>query len=374
MKKWLKWLIKQRRLLNRSPALVNIDISKSALFHNLNKFRGLAQKREIAPVLKANAYGHGLSLISHILKDEKVPFFVIDSYFEATALRNEGIETPLLIIGYVRPENIDKSKLKNIVYVISAIDSLKSIKSKAHIHLKIDTGMHRQGILPEEEKEAVKIIKNNSNIILEGICSHFADADNTDTKFTKNQINIWSNSVKYFKEQFPTLKYWHISNTSGIIFKEAQANLIRLGIGLYGIIEMKGIDLKPVLEMKTIISGIKKIKKGESIGYGCTFKSKEDMTIALLPLGYYEGIDRRLSNKGFVKIENEFCPIVGRVSMDITVIDISKIKNIKLGDEVTVISKIKQDKNSIENIAKICNTIPYEIAVHIAQHLRRVCC
>ena len=372
MKTWLKRAIKKlySRKEDMKP-LITIYISKKAIINNLNYFRKLAPKCEVAPVLKSNAYGHGLYMIANILKEERLPFLIIDSYFEARTLRNEGIENPLLIIGYATTEMIIKNHLSNIIFTISNLESLKNISKKTIIHLKIDTGMHRQGISIEEIDSAISIIKNNRNIELQGICSHLADADNTNNQsFTKKQISIWNNTVKIFRNHFPNLKYWHISNTSGHNYaKDIDANLTRLGIGLY-------LTPTPALMMETIISGIRKIKKGEYVGYGCTFEAKKDMGIATIPLGYFEGIDRRLSNKGFVKIEKNnktyFAPIIGRVSMNITTIDISNIPQMKIDDKVIVISNIAQDKNSIENRASNCDTIPYEIVVHIPPHLKRV--
>ncbi len=381
MKIWLKKVFKKIKhrvdgTANQS-SLITIFLSKSALLHNLKEFRRLAPHIEVAPVLKSNAYGHGLIPMAHALEKEHVPFLIIDSYFEAENLRNEGIKIPLLIIGYVRSENINQAALKNVSYVVSSLDTLHRIKSSTKIHLKIDTGMHRQGIMPEEKDQAVKMIKSNSNIILEGICSHFSDADNNNPSFTETQIDTWNILVDYFRNHFPSLVFWHISNTAGHAYiKKAETNLTRLGLGLYGINQGGQIDsivnLQPVLEMKTIITSIKKIKKGDCVGYGCTFIAPHDMTIATIPVGYYEGLDRRLSNKGLVKIENVFCLIIGRVSMNITTIDVSKVDQIKVGDEVIVMSSVKQDKNSIESISKDCNTIPYEIAVHIPSQLKRV--
>lgn len=378
MKRLIKKLAKIANYSRISTTpLISITISRSSLLHNLNQFRSMTPHRQVAPVLKSNAYGHKIDLIAHELENEHVPFYIIDSYFEAEALRNEGIKTPLLVIGYVREESINNSRLKNIVYVISSLDSLRSIKKKTRIHLKIDTGMCRQGILPSERSEAVSIIQNNQNIILEGICSHFSDADSTDTSFTNKQIKIWNDTVEYFKQKFKFIKYFHISASEGHIYKDAYTNMTRLGIGLYGLTNINGLILKPVLEMKTIITSIKKIKKGDQVGYGRTFTADRDMTIATLALGYYEGVDRRLSNIGFVKIIDKnnlenFCPIIGRVSMNITIIDISKVSGIEIGNEVIVISKNKTDKNSVENIAKLCSSIPYEIVVHIPQHLKRI--
>jgi alanine racemase len=232
--------------------------------------------------------------------------------------------------------------------------------------------MHRQGISPSEQAEAAEIIKKSPALYLEGTCSHFADADNADDTYTQKQISTWNKSVAYFRAEFPTLKYWHISASAGHIYKQAEANLTRLGIGLYGLINIAGLNLRPVLEMNTMITSIKKIHRGDRVGYGGTFTAPEDMTIATIPVGYYEGVDRRLSNIGFMKLGETECPIVGRVSMNITTIDVSKIPHAKIGDKIIVISRNKNDKNSVENIAKLCGIISYEIAVYVPSQLRRV--
>ena len=399
MKRLIKKLIRLSKIRGSTLPLVTITISKSALINNLNLFKEIAPNHQVAPVLKSNAYGHGLNIIAEELKNESIPFFVIDSYFEARALRSEGIKNPLLIIGYSTTESIVKNNLKNISFTITSLDGLKdlvkNVKKQTRIHLKIDTGMHRQGISPSEISEAIKIIKEQENlvisprkngmIVLEGICSHFSDADNPDNStdsnsfeqsFTKRQIITWNLAVKSFKNQFPDLKYWHISATSGSMYKEANTNVNRLGIGLYGLIDFNNFNLKPVLEMKTIVTCIRKIKKGETLGYNNTFTAQDNITIATIPVGYNEGIDRRLSNKGVIKIAKDgvttFCPILGRVSMNITIIDVSKIKDPKIGDEVIVFSSNKKEQNSIENVARDFNTISYEIVVHIPQHLRRI--
>ena len=358
-------------------SLVNIEISKSSLLNNLNEFRKIASEKGLAPVLKSNAYGHGLNIIGNLLDKESVEFFVIDSYFEAKKLRNDDIKTPLLIIGYTNTDSIIKNNLKNISFTIANLDTLREIaekiNKKTYIHLKFDTGMHRQGILYEDIDLAINLIKNNNKIILDGICSHLADADGETIDETEKQIEIWNSIVNKIKKELPNARYFHLSNTAGHNFiKKIQSNISRLGIGLYGISNIENLNLKPVLKIKTIITGIKNIKSGEKVGYNFTFEAKNNTKIATIPVGYFEAIDRRLSNKGFVKIDNKFCPIIGRVSMNITTIDISNTENIKLDDEVCVISNIKSDINSVENIAKTCNTIPYEILIHIPEHLKRV--
>jgi alanine racemase len=378
MKNLVRSLLKSR--FPYSP-VITVTINKEALRHNFNEFKKISGRAAVAPVLKSNAYGHGLVPVAQALEKEKAPMIIVDSYFEALTLRNEGITAPLLIIGYSPTATIVSNKLKNVKFTITNIDTLRDLSlsgvKDAVIHLKIDTGMNRQGITLDQIDEAMRLIKNSSRIRLEGILSHFADADNTDSSFTLGQIDKWNSCTKKFRDNFSTIDFFHLSATAGHFYTaNIDANLSRLGLGLYGIrqgaLVESALDIRPALEVKTVISGIKTIKKGDKVGYSTTYTASEDMVIATIPMGYFEGIDRRLSNKGFVKIGSSFAPIIGRVSMNITTVDISKIPNVKVNDEVIVISSNHLDPNSIEHIAKMCDTIPYEILVHIPQHLLRV--
>ena len=380
MRNLITWLSKRR--FPYEP-LITVEVSKSRLLHNLNEFRKIAPHGVVAPVLKSNAYGHGLMEIAHILRDEKnIPFCVVDSYFEAVALRAKGFKLPLLVIGYTRPDTIERSHLRDTVFTITSIDTLRSIENIEHlvrIHLKIDTGMHRQGIMPAEIDQAVTMIASNPLIKLEGVCSHLSDADNIDPSWTEGQIHIWNTAIKKIRNAFPLIKYTHLSATDGHRFsKEIDANVSRLGIGLYGLVDNASfkppLNLKPVLEIRTIITGIKKAHTNDTVGYGNTFKAEKDMTLATIPAGYFEGIDRRLSNKGSLLLGHSevLCPIVGRVSMNITTIDVSHDSTVKIGKPVVIISNDSSKPNSIQAIAKLCGTITYEIAVHIAQSLKRV--
>jgi alanine racemase len=442
MKDLLTWLSRQR--FPYQP-LISVEISNGRLLHNLHEFQLAAQKLKpgvsIAPVLKSNAYGHGLFEVAEILeknqnsmksrawhrlksgfkdlpstpiegKDLDIPFFVVDSYFEAVALRVHGIRTPLLIIGYTRPETIASSSLRDTAFTVTSLDTLRQFAEDepdcpespekdvhgrypirrfhhAHIHLKIDTGMRRQGILPEEADEAIKIIQGNPALVLEGICTHFCDADDPDGSFTEGQINLWDRKVKKFKAAFPHLRYFHAAATDGSsLSKDIYANVVRLGIGLYGLSENpvlnQSLNLEPVLEMKTILTGVKKFKSGETVGYGNTFEADKDMTISTIPVGYFEGIDRRSSSglsddganepNGFVQVgpNRVACPIIGRVSMNITTIDVSAVPKAIAGMEAVVISHNPNDPNSIASMARNCGTISYDIVVGIPAHLKRV--
>jgi alanine racemase len=411
MKRLLSWF---RRDKPGYDPLISVTLSRGRLIHNLHEFMRIAPGHQVAPVLKSNAYGHGLLEVARILEHENnilkkgspraklrtnvspchgpcpMPYFVVDSFYEASRLRAARIRTPILVIGYTRPEIILHSRIPRVHFVITSIDSLRHLggssllnphllNRKIPIHLKIDTGMHRQGLLPEEIEEAEKIIDNSPHIIVTGICSHLADADNADPSFSESQIHIWNRLVTRMRLIFPTIEHIHISNTDGHRFvSDSYATFSRLGIGLYGLTDGNAfsppLNLKPVMQVTSTISGIKKIRRDDAVGYASTFKAEHDMTIATIPFGYYEGMDRRLSNNGFVLVgpEHAACPIIGRVSMNITTIDVSHVPNISAGTEVTIISDGAQDYNSIVSIAKRCSTIAHEIAVHINGSLRRI--
>lgn len=375
----MKFLHFLRKLRPRYDTLVTVAVYRDRILRNLEVLRNGAGSNHIAPVLKSNAYGHGLTLVAKIIDNENLPFIIVDSYHEAMILRNEGIRSVVLIIGYTPLGNILKNKLRNVVFTIVGYEQLEKISKElvrsTDFHLKIDTGMRRQGILLKDIDKSMGLIRNNKSIRIVGICSHLADADGKTGNFTDSQINSWNNLVMEWKKEFPNTKYFHLSATATIICSEKiTANVARLGIGLYGIDPTEeGLmpNLKPVLEMKSVISGAKTIVKGDRVGYDITFEAPRAMRIATIPAGYYEGVDRRLSNKGFIKIGNAFCPVIGRVSMNITTIDITAISDIKLDTPVTIISSNPSDKNSFINNAQLAGTIAYELMVHIPQQLRR---
>jgi len=373
------FVIKKLKRLLRKPnqPLVKVLVFKTRLIENLKIFQLKYPNFAFAPVLKSNAYGHGLTEVAEILHKEKIPFFVVDSMFEAHALKSQGIKKPVLVIGYSTLGQVLSNHSKNIAVTIVSLGQLlefsKGLNKKTICHIKIDTGMHRQGILPEDFTGVAELVKANKHIVLEGVCSHFADADSEDENFSKKQIEIWQKAVGFFKENFLSIKYFHIANSAGVKYgADLQANVVRLGIGLYGFDQSGEVaGLKPTLGLKTIVSGVKTISNGDFVGYNNTFQAKNEMKIATLPVGYFEGVDRRLSGKGYVKIKNQFCPILGRVSMNIISVDASSVSGTRVGDEAVVISPEVKDKNSVENIAKECGTIPYDILVHIPGHLRR---
>ncbi len=364
---------------NPYETLIEVLVYKDNILHNLRQFQRAYRSVKFAPVIKSNGYGHGLVEIGKILDGQGSPFFMVNSIFEACELRKAKIKTPLLVLGYCTTESINNQKLRNISFGIISLDQLKDINRKiikpVVFHLKIDTGMRRQGLLPQQLDEAVKIIQKNKFIKVEGMSSHLADADGDTDEFSHKQIALWNSLAKKLPKELPSIKYKHLSNSAGADLNgKIDSNIGRLGISLYGynFSPRNPLNLKPALEMRSVISSIRKLKKGEKIGYNITFTAPKNMNVATVAGGYHEGLDRRLSSKGFMMVGKTVCPILGRVSMNITSIDISKVSNPRLDMPVTIMSKNPKDPNSVDNIAKLCHTIPYEILVKIPQYLKRV--
>lgn len=369
MRRILRFL---RSLQPKYDTLVNVVIFRDRLLKNFEILRAGSNGLGIAPVLKSNAYGHGLVEVAAVLDQQNCPFFVVDSYHEARVMRNAGIKSKILVIGFTPFDNIKRNRRKDAAFTITDLEQLRFLSehlSTAQIfHLKIDTGMHRQGIMPAEVEVAAKLIKTNRNIVLEGLCSHFADGENDD--YTNAQIQTWNPIVEKMTLEFP-LKFIHLAATTGLKhLSKIKSNTVRVGKGLYGLGNIAGTE--PALEMRAKITGIKKIRAGDAVGYGTTFRAEKEMVIGNLPVGYFEGVDRRLSNVGVVKYKDKFCKILGRVSMNITTIDLTDVSDAKAGGEVVVVSAHRDDPNSVENLAKLCGTIALDFVVHIPAHLRRV--
>jgi alanine racemase len=358
--------------------LNRIEVSSAALHHNytyLSKSSGLA----IAPVLKSNAYGHGLGLVAKALDDVKAPFFCVDSIYEGYELLKHGIKTPILIMGYVDPQNLQGKRLP-FSFAVSTKESLLAIaqyQSHAGIHIFVDTGINREGFSMKELASIMVLLQNMPHLHVEGLMGHFAASDKYTNPVTDQQIKNFQKAQELFSKARIPLKWIHHANSSGVLnyakYKDKIGNVARTGIALYGIDpENKNKDLKPALTFKTKLGQIKQIGKGEPVGYDFTFITAKPMTIGILPAGYNDGLERRLSNKGLVTIRGKVCPIIGLVSMNITVIDISSVKDPKVGEDVVIYANAVSAQNTFWRMAKVCETIPYTMLVQLRGATKRI--
>ncbi len=371
-------LIKNLFGLNYEP-LNLIRISKTSLYANHKYLSSINKNIKIAPVLKSNAYGHGIGLIGREIDKLNPPFICVDSLYEAYELFKNNVLSNILIMGFVHPESLNTKKLpfSYAVFNKELAQSINKFQPHAKIHIFVDTGMHREGISLENLPGFLNFLIKNTNLEIEGLMSHFAMGENIKNLETQFQIKSFEKARKILKDNEIIPKWIHIANSAGILnsknYKYALGNVARVGKSTYGIDPRRlNTKLKPALILTSKIAQIKDLKKGEKAGYDFTFTASKDIKTAIIPIGYYDGLDRRLSNKGFVRIKGKYCKIIGKISMNITVVDLSAVKHAKVGDDVLIYSDKPSDKNSVQNTAKLCGTIPYEILVHIERSTKRI--
>ncbi|MBP9702592.1 alanine racemase [Candidatus Woesebacteria bacterium] len=373
--------------LNTYKVLNEITINKQALTNNYRYFVSENPQAKVAVVAKANAYGHGLEEIARFL-DTNIhpPFICVDSLYEAYELLKLGIKNQILIMGYTNPENY--AVWKKLPFSFSVFDketliALNKHQPGAKIHIKLDTGMCRLGLQPEELPELIKTLKTCNNLVVEGVFSHFSQADNpSKITFTKRQIARFKMMAGELEAEGFEFKWKHIAASSGSSFlRDPYFNLIRLGLGFYGYTPFgphtkEGRhgrkNLKPALKLTTHIAQIKNVSLGSEVGYSGTYRTKQKEVLAIIPLGYNEGLTRRLSNKGSVTlVDNSVCQIVGNISMDMTTLRLPRGSKAKVGDEVVVISDIPSDLNSLSHHCQIIKDLEYSLLTGLHPSIRR---
>ncbi len=371
-----------KKILKREYQFLNvIELNRDNLLSNYRYLSSLDKQLQIAPVLKSNAYGHGLVQIGQMLDTVKVPFLCVDSLHEAYRLQQAGIKTPILIMGYVNPENLKFKRLPFhfVIYDLHVAEIINRYQPQAKIHIKVDTGMHRLGVPVAELDQFLRQLRGLPNIQIEGLISHFASAHSLKDPLFQKQLTGFKQALAICKKHNLPLKWKHLSATEALLNPETRkeiakvTNLARAGKAIYGYaLNTDDAHLKPVLKLKTHIAQIKQLQKGDTVGYDGTFTAKKATTIAVLPIGYNDGVDRRLSNKGTMQVNGKDCPIIGRVSMNISTIDISQVEDAFIGQEVVVISDQKTDCNSLQNFSIICDTIAHELLVHLEGSTKRI--
>jgi alanine racemase len=359
-----------------------IELSRSRLLANYDYFQKLCPSSQIWPVLKSNAYGHGLQPVVSVLKERQFEYFVVDSYHEALKIW-EVAPRKILLIAALHPDNFSNLNYKNLTLTIQDPYSLKklaSLRTPTRIHLKINTGMSRQGVEIEEIPQILRIILKNPQIELEGIYSHLADADNTDNSFTMIQESNFLRAIKLVRHNGVNPKFIHLAATSSSVkVNHHDFNAIRLGIGLYGINPLNPRDrdykklegIKPVLSFKSTVVKTRTLQKGDCVSYNCTYTAPSSRTIGIIPVGYYEGISRQLGNFASVKYHDKYYPVIGLVCMNMAVVDFGKTTP-ALFDEVEVISAESGDKNSIISYSRACHATAYELLAQLNSSTRRL--
>jgi len=341
----------------------------------------------VMAAVKANAYGHGAVECARRLEAEGVHWFGVALPEEGIELRSAGITKPILCLGgfWKGQETLCLQEgLTPVVYRPDMIESLDSAARDsgvvADVHLKVDTGMGRLGVRADALPEFCDALTRCRNLRLDGLMTHLAAADDPNREdFTKAQLDRFARAVKVVRERGFTPTYFHGANSAAAFgFPESRGNMVRPGATLYGFVRdvlpanIPAPPLRPVMSVRSRIMLLKKVDKGEKLGYDCTFETVRESLIATLPIGYDDGFPRALSNRGRVIVRGKFAPVVGRVSMDLTLIDVTDIADVSLNDQVTLLGREGELAITAEDIAELTGTISYEIACGISSRVPRI--
>jgi len=366
---------------NYRPTWAEIDLN--AIRYNTGRIRDILGKDTgIMAVVKANAYGHGIVEASGVLEKLKIGYLGVATLDEAMVLRRAKIKLPVLILGSVLPEEAEAAVRNNVTLTLCNKELLKALvntagkKLKPKVHIKVDTGMGRIGVWHERAIEFIMDSRKHDNIEIEGIYTHFSIAGR-DKFFTQYQIDAFENILKALRRLGIPIRLRHAANSIACVdWKKSHLNMVRPGIIIYGIYPKRNfprrIDLKPAFSLKTKIVFIKSAPPGRSISYGRTYITQSHTKIATLPIGYADGYGRILSNRAEVLVRGHRAPVVGKVTMDQTMIEVAHIKNVKVGDEVVLVGKQKNEEIRLEKLARLAGTIPYEIVTGITSRVPRL--
>lgn len=369
-----------------SKAIINLDNYR----HNLEEIRSkLSDNVKIMAVVKANAYGHGLVELAKAAIDVGAEYLGIVSIGELKRLREAGIESPCLILNYLDIDSIKEAIEINAsvtamdpVFIQALQDQAQAANKTVSVHLKIDSGLHRAGCSPAESVLLARQIVDSPNLDLSGIFTHLAESEDVDTTYTTMQLKVFNECIKEIQSQGINTGLLHCSNSAAILaHPKAHFDMVRPGILTYGINPFPKEHTEytyvqshflPVLEIRSKVVYIRKLEVGESVGYNRRWCAEKPSTVALIPIGYGDGYRRTPFNAGYMLVAGSRCPIIGTVSMDQTIIDITDVLNVEVNDEVVILGSQNNSSITIDDIASAYQTINYEVATSLTDRIERL--
>lgn len=369
--------------MERTWAEIDLDALKS----NIQNIRKITDpKAKIMAVVKADAYGHGYLECCHTLLEGGADCFAVATVSEAKQLRRKGIDVPVLILGITFPEDAEEIVKNDIMTNVSSLeyakclsDAAKSLQKPVKIHIKVDTGMSRLGLLTgnyeEETVEEILAISKLPFIEIDGLFSHFACADEENREYTELQFKKFTSLIDKLSKKGIEIPCKHIANSAAIMmYPEMHLDMVRAGVVLYGCYPSEEVDkeklsIKPVMTLKSRITHIKEVEAGTGVSYGKTYITDRKTKVATVPVGYADGYLRCLSHKAKIEIGGQLCDVIGRICMDQCMIDVTNVNNINVGDEVILFGN---GKISADDIAKSMDTINYEVLCLVSKRIPRI--
>lgn len=362
-----------------TAALINL----LALDHNFQEVRGRAGGRKVLAVVKAQAYGHGAVAVSRRLVDLGAGMLGVALVEEGRELREAGIHAPVLIMGAVFPGQADEVVRLGLTPAVASLAVARALSQAAQrrqapvaVHIKIDTGMGRIGLSPEAAPDLIAEVMELEGVRVEGLMTHFADADLRDKQFASVQMDRFEDLITSLEKRGMSVPVRHAANSAAVLdYRRALFTMVRPGVMLYGYNPLEGgagADLRPVLSLVTRIAFLKRTPAGVPISYGRTFITGRESLIATIPIGYADGYSRGLSNRGEAIVHGKRVPVAGRVCMDMTMLDVTDVPGVAEGDEVVLIGSQGAERITADDVAAKTGTISYEVLCGISGRVPRV--
>ena len=372
------------------------EINLKALKHNLQNLKTITEPTTgIMAVIKADAYGHGAIPCAKAAVNTGVDYLGAGIIEEGIELRENGITEPILILGSIFPDEVADLVHHDLATILCTPHLAKALAKEAekqgktvNVHIKVDTGMNRLGVLPENLLPLVETISNLPALKLEAISTHFSSADDEDTSITTQQIELFHKTLSELQKAGVTMPpLTHLANTSALFrFPESRSKMVRPGLILYGALPSPVLNsvvqevcqkenlqnFQPVMQWKSKIILLKSVQKGQPLSYSRKHFTQKGSLIATLPIGYADGLHRNLSNNMDVLIKGKRAPQVGTICMDMILIDVTEVPDVQMGDEVVIFGKQGEEEISVEELAKKSNSIPYEILCNVGKRVPRV--
>lgn len=379
-----------KKPMRRPLARTWIEISKAALLHNLAQLSAFVAPVPIMSIIKSNAYGHDLIQTAKLIAP-RVAWFGVDSLDEALTLRAVGIKKPILVLDYILPSRLLEAINKDISFTIynkETLEVLKRLKTKlpAKVHIEIETGLSRQGVFPEHIGAYANTLKRlGSRVIIEGASMHFANVEDTQNlDYAHLQLTRFRQGLDILATHGIKPRMLHTAaSAAALLLPEARFDIVRIGIMQFGLwpsnstkltLEKEyktSLNLIPALELKTVVAQVKTIQKGEPVSYGLTERVTKNTRLAVLPVGYFDGIDRKLSSRGHVLIRGKRCKILGRVCMNMCMVDASRVSPLKPNEIVTIIGRDMHQTVTADELAQDGETIHYEFVTRLHPSIPR---
>jgi alanine racemase len=361
------------------------EVDLDAIAHNARGLKERAgEKTELMAVVKANAYGHGAVPVARTALENGASRLAVNRALEGVELRQAGLTAPILILGYSLPSEAETIVRWDLTPTVTTVEGALALSAMSDrqgkvtpVHVKVDTGMGRFGLLPDEVAPFVRRIAELPGLKLEGLFTHFAVADLADKTYTRRQFGLYMQVVRQLEEAGFTVPLKHVGNSAtNLDLPEMHLDMVRCGIALYGLHPSDEVEpaipLKLAMALKSRVARVRTLPPGSSISYGCTYTTTRSTPVALVPVGYGDGYHRILSNKGSVLIGGKRAPIVGRVCMDQFVVDVTGHEGVRQDDEVVVFGRQGEEEISAEEVAALAGTINYEVVTSILPRVTRV--